>query len=320
MTSRQVKRQESDKRILDATIEIIGQKGYGNANLREIAKAADVTQGLISQRFGTKENLLVQAIYSTHAVWVNYDISPEMPVQELLAKIISFAKKLYQRDEVMFRFIYTISTSVDIPVGIVEKQKDYFLESGLYTVMKKAQEKGYLPEGDIAALYNIFICNTLRLIRDYYRLGIKMPEDKYFMAAIQYRDLEAEEQEFLRGKAFDSVSQSFRSLIYMNLTNRSYKIIRTYSAIENYAKDIADAQELLNKACIELIDQSSVKAVLEFADLDIVAKRLVDEKVIAIQFTAANGKKYRLSFISVIQEPGRQIVLCGIRKEGNSSK
>lgn len=48
--------------ILEAAREVFNERGYAGATVREIAKRAGVTHGLVMRHFGTKEQLLVQAL------------------------------------------------------------------------------------------------------------------------------------------------------------------------------------------------------------------------------------------------------------------
>jgi len=48
--------------ILEAARVVFNERGYAGATIREIAKRAGVTHGLVMRHFGTKEQLLVQAL------------------------------------------------------------------------------------------------------------------------------------------------------------------------------------------------------------------------------------------------------------------
>ena len=48
--------------ILEAAREVFNERGYARATIREIARRAGVTHGLVMRHFGTKEQLLLQAL------------------------------------------------------------------------------------------------------------------------------------------------------------------------------------------------------------------------------------------------------------------
>ena len=192
LTTRDEKRIESDAKILRATIEVIANKGYTNANIREIANVAGVTSGLITQRFSTKEKLLIHAIYSTHTVWMDHSIPDDLNVEILLRGIIKELLRVYDRDETVFKFLQVISSSTDIPLNVTYKQRDFFIGSGINKVMTEAQKEGRLLEGNTAVLYNIFFCNTIRLIADFKRAWLDVPDEEFFLSLISRKKDEVE--------------------------------------------------------------------------------------------------------------------------------
>src|SRR6201996_3802803 len=48
--------------ILAAAREVLAERGYARATIREIARRAGVTHGLVMRHFGSKEQLLVAAL------------------------------------------------------------------------------------------------------------------------------------------------------------------------------------------------------------------------------------------------------------------
>lgn len=313
-TKRELKRIESDNRILNATIKIVGEKGYTNANIREIAKEAGITPGLISQRFESKEKLLARAIEHTNTIWREDKLSLDVPIEEMLKISINKIKNDYASNKYVFRFIYVILSNADTPDSIREMNKDFFYRSGTYRIMKKGQENGYFPKGDLSTLHNLFLVNTCRLIIDYSQEGMVMPSDEYFMTMIQYRDPIAEEQQTLRNKAFESMSQSFFSLVYCNVSKGTYRIARTLEEVEACSVNTTDAQEFLNKVCERMVNVNDRGRVRAFVDLSTVINRLGDKKVIAIEFMSTDYVKHRVSFIAVTKDKGNEIVLCGAQE------
>lgn len=314
LTPRELKRVESDKKILDAAIKVFGEKGYGNSNLREIANVAGISQGLVSQRFGTKENLLEQAIYATGILWTERKISKKASVEDVLKGIVEQAKELCENDPIIFQFIFMISSSSDIPIDITNKQRDYFENSDVKRVLQEAQEKGYIAEGNLAVLYNIFVSNTFRLVRDYKRAGLKFPDESAFLGILQYKDPDVAEHDFLKSQAFESVSQSYFSLIYFYIDKNKYRIARTTKNIEKICNKHSDIQEIIDCACEKFVDSKYLQVVKAFMDLSTVIERLNTQKVIALNFIGADKERYSVSFIKINKEPDNRIVLCGIRK------
>ena len=314
LTLREQKRIETDNKILKATISLIGMKGYTASSIRDIAKEAGVTSGLVIQRFESKENLVVQALYQTNKVWSDLYMPEDMTAYRMLTRIINDAKNMYEKDEKAFNFIYMMSISTDAPSTFHALQKDIFYERGIYKTLKKAQDEGKLPIGDLSVMYNIFVCNALRLIRDYKRSGLTVPSDENFLSLIQYRDQLEEEHQRYRNKAFESIAQSFFNLIYFNISTGEYRIAKLIDEVESYAKKYKNGQEFLNQTCNDMVDIKYIETVKKFIDLSTVMERLGEKKVIAEDYLGLDKCTYRVSFISVIKEPGNEVVLFGVQK------
>lgn len=307
------KRIESDKKILSATISIIGKNGYTASSIRDIAKEAGVTPGLIMQRFDSKEQLVLQALFQTNQVWSDLYIPEDMTAYEMLTRIIRDAKNMYENDKEGFEFIYMMSISTDAPNTFQTLQKEIFYERGMYRTLKTAQDEGKIPNGELAVMYNIFVCNALRLIRDYMRTGLKMPKDEHFLSLIQYRDPIEEEYQFYRNMAFESVAQSYFNLIYFNVTTGEYRVAKMIKAVEPYTKKYPNGQEFLNHTCDDMVDINYIEIVKKFIDLSTVIERLGDKKVITEDYVGLDNCLYRISFISVLKEPDNEVVLLGMK-------
>ncbi|MFF1605152.1 TetR family transcriptional regulator [Streptomyces mirabilis] len=63
--------------ILDAAARAFAERGYSRATLRDIARRAGVTHGLVLRHFGSKENLFLAAVPGTRSVDELAEDSPE---------------------------------------------------------------------------------------------------------------------------------------------------------------------------------------------------------------------------------------------------
>lgn len=313
LTVREQKRRESDNKILRATISLIGKKGYTASSIRDIAKEAGVTSGLITQRFESKENLVLQALYSTNRIWRELNTSVDMTAYKLLTRIIHDAKNMYEKDYEGFEFIYMMSISRDAPDTFQNLQRDIFYKRGIYEILKMAQSEGKLPDGELPILLNIFLCNALRLIRDYKSAGLKMPSDENFLSLIQYKDPIAEEHQKYRNKAFESVAKSYFNLIYFNINTGEYRIAKMIKEVEPYTKKYSNGQDFLNHTCEDMVDINYIEVVKKFIDLSTVIERLGDKTVITEDYEGIDKRTYRVSFISVLKEPDNEVVLFGMK-------
>jgi AcrR family transcriptional regulator len=77
--------------ILESAREVFTERGYARATIREIAKRAGVTHGLVMRHFGTKERLLIAALPGprglSEAVSGDLDSLPERIAAEFVNQI-----------------------------------------------------------------------------------------------------------------------------------------------------------------------------------------------------------------------------------------
>ncbi|MFF5279865.1 TetR family transcriptional regulator [Streptomyces sp. NPDC000133] len=64
--------------ILDAAARAFAERGYNRATVRDIARRAGVTHGLVLRHFGSKENLFLTAVPGTRSVDRFTEDSPEL--------------------------------------------------------------------------------------------------------------------------------------------------------------------------------------------------------------------------------------------------
>lgn len=314
LTIREQKKIETDNKILRATISLIGEKGYKATSIRDIAKDAGVSSGLITQRFESKENLVLKALYITNKVWRDQYLSDDITAYDMLTHIIRDAKSLYELDEDGFKFIYMMSISTDAPGTFQNLQKDIFYERGIYATLKRAQDEGKLPDGNLPIMFNMFICNALRLIKDYKRAGLKMPNDENFLILIQYKDPIAEEHQLFKNNAFESIAHTFINVFYINVNTGEYRVVKVIEGIEQYVEKYQDAQEFLYEICDIKVDIKCREALKEFVDLSTVMERLGDQRLIFKDYVGIDKTTYRITFISVLDEPDKEVVLFGVQK------
>ena len=62
MNKKELQRQESNKRILDAAMIEFSKNNYQVATLTDIAVRADVSKGLVTLRFGSKAGLFLELV------------------------------------------------------------------------------------------------------------------------------------------------------------------------------------------------------------------------------------------------------------------
>ena len=183
LTQREKRRIDTDETILKAARDLFGQKGYTGTSLTDIAAASGVSQGLVSQRFESKEKLLTAALKGVNQGTVLYD-TPTSGLKEQLCAVVASLIKLASKDNALFAFFCIVYTAQDIPVLCTDCAEDAFMKTALAASMKNAQKEGMLPKADSWALFRHFMKNALSVIQGCMALGTEIPRPAYFLEVL----------------------------------------------------------------------------------------------------------------------------------------
>ena len=230
------KRIDSDERILRAAAKVFGSLGYSQATLTAIAAEAGVSQGLVSQRFGSKENLLHEAFDQTQILSFYEDGSQHLP--QAFYVLLDHLKQEVAENPEWFRFLCMIHTGADTPRSLEVHTKEMFLRTPLCSAIAEAQKQNDLPAGSPWDIFRVFFRNATNLISWYHEFGLPMPENESFLYAIQYsrrrKDAEAmissQKHEISslqtdRDILFTAVSDIYPLIVFCNLTQNSYYML-----------------------------------------------------------------------------------------------
>ncbi len=100
-----MKKQETKRKLLEATLKLISEKGYLGATTREISREAGVTELTLFRHFGTKERLFEELLNSYTFVPRLKELLPELeslPYEDALTLIATkFLVTLKERKSMM---------------------------------------------------------------------------------------------------------------------------------------------------------------------------------------------------------------------------
>jgi AcrR family transcriptional regulator len=65
--------EESSRKLLEAAVELIGERGFATTSLAEISERAGYSRAMVSARYGSKEKFLVALLETGLAAWVPPD-------------------------------------------------------------------------------------------------------------------------------------------------------------------------------------------------------------------------------------------------------
>lgn len=100
----------TEQRIFDAAREVFVQKGLEGARMQEIADKAGINKALLHYYYRTKEKLfemVVKAVLSRAVPVVRQLIEVDMPLEEKLARLISFYLEVLSRNPFIPYFLIT---------------------------------------------------------------------------------------------------------------------------------------------------------------------------------------------------------------------
>lgn len=196
LTPREKRRIDTDERILRAAIHQFGEKGFTSASLTDIAAEAGISQGLVSQRFESKENLLEAAFKTTPAASFYLGTaagqqnaaSADGRLSAPLLAIVHALKKEQLSDKRRFAFTAMLYTTRDLPESLTALSHSLYQGTVLPALFKKAPGDGSpvlsQTKGDSYHIFAVFYRNALAVIRDCAESGIPLPDDSYFLTVL----------------------------------------------------------------------------------------------------------------------------------------
>ncbi len=112
----------SDRALIDAAIELIAERGYDRTTLAAIGEAAGYSRGLVTQRFGNKENLLWAILRQILDRWGTHAMQPRVAdrvgvpaLQTILAAYLDACESGPKR----IRAYYALLREADGPVPAI---------------------------------------------------------------------------------------------------------------------------------------------------------------------------------------------------------
>jgi AcrR family transcriptional regulator len=164
---KQNRSQESARRLLDAAEDLVAERGYGHATLAAIGARAGYSRGLVSARFGSKENLMWAVVQRATESWFRRLVDPprEGSGLEQLVALIRLIGEHNARDphalRVLERLIFEVSGSNhELQARLVASQRLMERQIG-ELVHRGVQDGSVRPDAD-AEIEAALIVATLR--------------------------------------------------------------------------------------------------------------------------------------------------------------
>lgn len=151
MTNRDEQKEQRRALIMDKALELFAKKGYAETKIGDIAKAADMSVGLMFHYFKSKEKLFEELVrYGANAT----DTPREMNFENPLDYFEGFLKMLlhYVKEQPRIMYLFVIMGRMQHGEGIpphikeIAESVDQIEQSA--EIIAAGQEYGYFREGD----------------------------------------------------------------------------------------------------------------------------------------------------------------------------
>ena len=151
MSIRDEQKEQRRALIIDKAIELFAKKGYLDTKIGDIAKAADMSVGLMFHYFESKEKLFEEIVrYGTNATNTPREMNFENPLDyfEGFLKVLLHYVKEHPQTMYLFVIIGRIQHSEGVPPHIKEIAAGVDQIKQSAEVIAAGQEYGYFREGD----------------------------------------------------------------------------------------------------------------------------------------------------------------------------
>lgn len=182
MNIREKQKQQSSDSILKASMHVFGVRGYHATKYAEISKLANVTNGLIVQRFKSRENLFF--ILFKEALINNFPSFDDCAnIRDCLNKIVVFIKLNNKQSHDYTLFVLkALDVFDDIPEQCVNSLNDLFIKSKFSSFLENEIDEIKIESNQAFNIFVSFIKNCCALTIEVLNKNIDLPENKSYLS------------------------------------------------------------------------------------------------------------------------------------------
>jgi AcrR family transcriptional regulator len=188
---REEQKEQRKKQIMSVALDLFVKKGYAATKVSDIAKAANMSVGLLFHYFESKEKLLEELTY----IGVQ---GTQMPLQMEYLDELNFFEKFtsqliaYMQEQPitakMFVFMAQMQRTEGIPENIKETALSVNTIEKSVEIIKAGQKKGIIRKGDPMALSNAYWCSIQGIAEQYaMHPDIPLPEAEWIVDIIRLK-------------------------------------------------------------------------------------------------------------------------------------
>lgn len=188
---REEQKEQRKKQIMAVALDLFVKKGYAATKVSDIAKAANMSVGLLFHYFESKEKLLEEL--------TNIGLQgTQMPLQMEYLDELNFFEKFttqliaYMQEQPitakMFVFMAQMQRTEGIPENIKETALSVNTIKKSVEIIKAGQKKGIIRKGNPMALSNAYWCSIQGIAEQYaMHPDIPLPEAEWIVDIIRLK-------------------------------------------------------------------------------------------------------------------------------------
>lgn len=188
--SKNQRRIDTDKAILDAALNEIATSGYSNSKLSNIAQNAGISIGLIGQNFGSKEEMVIALIKrETTKIIHLFNVDDNLDWRALFSEVYLFIFNLYTQNiegsRNYLKFFNTLLNGYDMPPSVLNFLRDFISRSYLLEALVEGQKKNEVKDGDPIRLVGLFYKTCITIFTHCQNFMIEPPKVEWFINVLE---------------------------------------------------------------------------------------------------------------------------------------
>ena len=288
--------QRSDK-IMDAAIYEFATRGYANAKLSNIAERAGVSYGLVSARFGSKEELLCASLFVITDI---FDKAEYMTgdVFDRLSCVIDRIREYAANSSIEFDYCFNVLTGKDIPECVDKILWDYFTTDTAITLLGDAMQQGIISKDDPYSFIRNVMVLALQVFDNDRRFGhdFRTNEEIFNIIIINNKSRYRINEE---GSNFDVtdkrlqiyedfiklLNKRFISAQYYNIDTDEQEVVRVNAKIDGITYKKNGFREGFSNYIENYVAKDDTKRLLDMIDPKSLKKALKEKDTISTRYT-----------------------------------
>jgi len=183
MNKKELQRQESNRRIIEAALVEFSKNNYQVATLTDIAVRADVSKGLVTLRFGSKAGLFLELMKVVCERELTFPSHQAKSFDDAILEVVSYSKNLAKNKPLAAKFLYRFLDCIEyIPEDSRDLMREHVMSNKSMAFFEKAAKEGKLNKHfDAYGALCLFLTNCLSLSISTVNAEVDFLDDKDYL-------------------------------------------------------------------------------------------------------------------------------------------